>query len=350
METTTEQSFATDDARWRAVEIRDPAADGQFFYAVRTTGIFCRPICPSRRPNRENAAFYESSAEARREGFVPCKRCRPTEVSSRQRVVAQVQEILECEESEPTLAELGTRVGLSPSHLQRVFKRATGLSPKQYAMARREERLAAALREGQQVTHAMYDAGYGSSQAMYSGSAERLGMAPRSLARGGEGERIAWGVFETTQGDMLVAATRRGLVAVGFGDAEALEAGVRGDFPRATLEHDPAAVESLRRDLCRFLEHRARSLDLPLDVHPSEFQRVVWEALRRIPFGETRSYGEVAEMIGRPGAARAVARACATNPVALAIPCHRVVRGSGELGGYRWGEGRKAALLEGERR
>lgn len=341
--------YADEDARWLAVLNRDEAADGAFYFAVRSTGIYCRPACPSRRPLRENITFFRDPDAAERAGFRPCLRCRPKEVSTQQRVVAHILQFLESVEAPPSLAELSEAAGLSPSHLQRLFRRATGLSPKQYAAARRLQRFKQGLKQGHNVTTAMYEAGYGSSRALYETAHKDLGMRPASYMRGGRGERIAYAFTDSALGRMLIAATKKGLCALRFGDDDALIQGLRSEFPHATLIEDRRAIVPYIRPVLDHLSGRHAHLDLPLDVRATEFQQRVWGALRQIPTGQTRSYRQVAEMIGEPTAVRAVARACASNPVALVVPCHRVVRANGKLSGYRWGVGRKRALLERER-
>jgi len=339
--------FEDDATRWQAVLTRDRAAEGAFYYAVSSTGIYCRPTCASKRPKPENVAFYPSPEAAEQAGYRPCKRCRPDEVSRPQEVVARVQHLLETSEPTPSLAELGAAVGLSPAYVQRLFKRVTGLSPKRYAAALKAERLGAHLRGGESVTRALYEAGYGSSRALYDQAGTQLGMKPGSYKNGGVGETISYGLAESPLGPVLVAATEWGVCALRFGK-EVLEE-VRAEFPAARLEHDPQAVAPFLEAVLSYLAGQQRALALPLDVRPSAFQARVWEALRAIPYGETRTYSQIAEAIGAPKAVRAVARACATNPVALAIPCHRVVRAGGALSGYRWGTQRKRALLEAER-
>ncbi len=340
-------AYTTDESRWQAVLTRDPAAEGRFVYAVSTTGVYCRPGCPSRRPKRDHVNFYAAPDDAEAAGYRPCKRCCPNAVGQTQRVVAQVQRLLELE-PEPPLAALGAALGLSPSHVQRVFKRATGLSPKQYALARREARLKLELKAGKSVTTALYDAGYGSSVALYA-RPDALGMTPTAYRRGGKGQKITFARFETSLGDMLIAKAEVGLVALRFGDPGALLEELKLEFPAAVLEEDASALDAHGRAVRDYLAGEAH-LHLPLEPRGTEFQRRVWAALQTIPYGETRSYREVAELIGQPGAVRAVARACATNPVALLIPCHRVVRASGALSGYRWGVERKRALLAQEQR
>ncbi|WP_424951034.1 bifunctional DNA-binding transcriptional regulator/O6-methylguanine-DNA methyltransferase Ada [Deinococcus sp.] len=345
-----ETEHQSDDARWQAVESRDAAQDGQFCYAVMTTGIYCRPSCPSRRPKRKNARFYPDAASAQAAGFRACLRCGPDQVGSTAQLAAQVQALLDSGEPTPSLAQLGAALGRSPSHLQRSFKAAFGLSPKQYALARRGERLKAELRSAESVTAALYDAGHASSRSLYDPATDQLGMPPGSYRRGGAGQSIRYTVAESTLGPMLVAATERGLCAVRFGETQALISELRAEFPKAELLAQSQPLQPYLDALHEYLVGRpqaARHLDT--DAAGTEFQRRVWAVLRGIPSGETRSYAQVAELIGQPGAVRAVARACASNPLALVVPCHRVVRKSGELSGYRWGAERKRALLDGEK-
>lgn len=293
--------------------------------------------------------FFATPAEAEQAGFRPCLRCRPGAVSAQQQVVARVRQLLEESDPAPTLAELGQAVGMSPFHLQRLFKQATGLSPRQYAAARRAERLKQELRQGASVTTALYDAGYGSARALYADAHRQLGMSPGSYRKGGQGQQIAYGFSDTPIGRMLIAATSKGICAVRFGADEPLLAELRSEFPRAEIVANQQAVEAYAEAVLAHLAGRDTRLDLPVDVDATAFQQRVWAALRAIPYGETRSYSEVAAMIGEPSAVRAVARACATNPVALVVPCHRVVRTGGALSGYRWGVERKRRLLDQER-
>jgi AraC family transcriptional regulator, regulatory protein of adaptative response / methylated-DNA-[protein]-cysteine methyltransferase len=338
-----------DDARWEAVIRRTPAADGLFYYGVQSTGIYCRPTCPSRRPKREHVAFFVTPEAAEQAGFRPCLRCHPKEVSTQQRVVAQARDLLEALDPAPTLAQLGAAVGMSPYHLQRLFRKATGMSPREYAAALRTERLKAGLRQGATVTGALYDAGYGSARALYDQAHRQLGMSPGAYKKGGQGVTIQYTLQDTPLGRMLLAATARGICALRFGEDEPLLAELHQEFPRATMVADAGDLDGYVSAVSAYLRGEHRRLDLPLDVNATAFQQKVWDALCAIPYGETRSYQAVAQSIGDPRAVRAVARACATNPVALVVPCHRVVRAGGELSGYRWGVERKRRLLDREK-
>lgn len=339
------------EAAWAAVLARDGAADGAFVYAVATTGVYCRPSCPSRRPRRENVTFFADAAAAERAGFRACARCGPSGAADRagaavRRAVVYLERHLD---ERVTLAALARRVGLSPFHLQRTFTRLVGLSPRAFQDARRLERFKVEVRAGAAVAEAGYAAGYGSSRGLHESARAGLGMTPSAYRRGGEGELIRFATAPAPLGRLLVARTARGACAVALGDADAaLEAQLRAEFPRATLVRDPEPVAAWLAALARELAGGAPAR-VPLDLRGTAFQLRVWRALRAIPRGETRSYAEVAEAVGAPRAARAVARACATNRVAVLVPCHRVVRGGGEAGGYRWGAPRKRALLDAER-
>jgi AraC family transcriptional regulator of adaptative response/methylated-DNA-[protein]-cysteine methyltransferase len=336
--------------RWQQVVARDARQDGRFVFAVRTTGVYCRPSCPSRRPRRESVEFFANPNDAERAGYRACLRCKPTEVSSQARYVARARQLLDSAEGVVTLAELSKRVGLSPFHLQRLFKRATGLSPREYQSARRMQSVKAGLRKGDDVTTALYDAGYGSPSRLYERAPERLGMTPGEYRRGGAGASITFAIAPTPLGRLLVAATERGLCAVRFGEsAVELERDLRQEFHAANMHRDDAAMRQYVEPLLASIRGNNTTIDLPLDVRATAFQMKVWEKLREIPRGETRSYTDIAREIGEPAAVRAVARACASNPVALAVPCHRVVRSDGELAGYRWGVERKKKLLDHER-
>ena len=340
---------------WEALETRDTHMDGVFFFAVVTTGVYCRPSCPSRRPRRENVIFFQRRDAAERAGFRPCLRCTPDRERARDAQSEMVETIcryLERHLDEAvTLDGLSRRLHLSPFHLQRTFKAATGITPRGYADFCRLESFKGGLREGRPVTTALYDAGYGSSSRLYERAASQLGMTPTVYRRGGAGLNIRYDILSTPAGMLLVGATGKGVCAIQFGDsAEKLEESVRAEFPAADLRRDAAFLGPWAGQLRAHLEGRLRKLDVPLDIQATAFQRRVWEYLQSIPYGSTQSYGEIAKRIRQPRAARAVARACAANPVAVAIPCHRVVRGDGEMGGYRWGAERKRKLLQMERR
>jgi AraC family transcriptional regulator of adaptative response/methylated-DNA-[protein]-cysteine methyltransferase len=343
----------TDDDRWEAVLGRDAAADGAFVYAVTSTRVFCRPSCAARRPRREHVVFFASPADAQAAGYRSCRRCAPDQVSRQVAAVAAACALLDEAEEMPTLASLGEQVGMSPHHLQRVFTRIVGVSPRRYGAARRMERARGALRNAPTVTDALYQAGYGSSRAFYEDAADRLGMAPSHYRAGAVDAAVAFTIAASSLGRLLVAATPRGVCAVRFGDDDvALEAALADEFPRATVTRDDDGLGAVVRAVLDHLDGNEPHLDLPLDVRATAFQWQVWEALRAIPAGEVRTYAEVAGAIGRPSAARAVAGACAANPVAVLVPCHRVVPanagGVGGVGGYRWGPERKRRLLEGE--
>jgi AraC family transcriptional regulator, regulatory protein of adaptative response / methylated-DNA-[protein]-cysteine methyltransferase len=344
----------TETGRWRAFEARDRGADGAFVVAVRTTGIYCRPSCPARRPRRENVAFYTDPERAEAAGFRACLRCRPREVAAQAQLVQQVCAHIDAHLDESvTLAELSAATGVSPHHLQRTFKRALGVSPRAYAEARRLETFRARLKQdnGQvSVTDALYDAGYGSSSRLYERAPAQLGMTPSAYRRGGAGRRIGYSSAPCALGQLLVAATERGVCLVSLADSDAeLLATLEREFPAAELTRDDGPLGADLRAIIQYLAGERQELDLPVDVRATAFQWRVWEALQTIPYGATRSYGDVARAIGQPRAVRAVAQACASNPVALVIPCHRVVRAGGQLGGYRWGVQRKQALLDRER-
>jgi AraC family transcriptional regulator of adaptative response/methylated-DNA-[protein]-cysteine methyltransferase len=341
------------DACWQAVLARDGSCDRHFVYAVTSTGIYCRPTCPSRRPRRDSVRFFAGPTEAEREGFRPCRRCRPREaLAPGGEVVRQVCRYIEEHlDGSVTLAALGAHVGLSPYHLQRLFKKSMGVTPHQYAEARRLDRFKEQLKEGEDVTGALYGAGYGSSSRLYTQASARLGMTPATYRKGGRGMNIAYTTTASPIGCLLVAATERGLCAVQFGEGAAdVENTLRHEFPAAILQRDDTSLRPWVDALLRSLDGQPSHLDLPLDVQATAFQSRVWEVLRAIPIGSTRTYTQVAQAIGRPAAARAVGQACAANPVSIAIPCHRVVRDDGGLGGYRWGLERKRSLLAREAR
>jgi len=345
---------AEHDARWDALRARDPRADGTFVYSVRTTGVYCRPSCGARAPRPENVAFHADPAAAERAGFRPCKRCRPDGPSLAGRRAAQVAELcrwIDSRASVPTLAELARHAGLSPHHTHRLFQAVTGVTPRAYAAARRAERAQRALRAERSVTDAIHTAGYASSSRFYAESTSRLGMTPSELRAGGAAVALRFAVGECSLGAILVAASDRGVCAILLGDdPEELLADLERRFPRAELVGADPSFEALVARAVGLVERPDLGADLPLDVRGSAFQLRVWQALRAIPPGATTSYAELARAIGEPRAARAVARACAANPLAVAIPCHRVVRVDGGLAGYRWGVERKRALLERETR
>jgi AraC family transcriptional regulator of adaptative response/methylated-DNA-[protein]-cysteine methyltransferase len=340
---------------WIAVEERDASFDGRFVYAVTTTGVYCRPSCPSRRPARRNVAFFPAPAAAEEAGYRPCRRCAPRE--ERAPAAAAVERARTFLERHPgdlvSLAALAREAGLSAPHLQRTFKRLLGMSPKEYQDALRLDRLRTRLRSGETVSRATYEAGFGSSSRVYERSDSALGMTPAAYRRGGAGMRIAFTVVDAVDalGRMLVGVTERGVCAVSFGDTDAgLEDALRRDFPRAEVVPGGPVHRDWIERIVQQLRGERSTADVPLDVHGTAFQWKVWKSLQDIPSGRTRSYSEVAAAIGRPKATRAVARACASNHVAVLIPCHRVVREDGALGGYRWGLDRKRRLLEVERR
>jgi AraC family transcriptional regulator of adaptative response/methylated-DNA-[protein]-cysteine methyltransferase len=332
---------------WDAVLRRDRAFDGRFVLAVTSTHIYCRPSCPAKKPRRENVRFYATNGEAEKAGFRACLRCLPTGTPLAERVRNLLDERID---ENVSLVELAQLANSSPHHLQRAFKREFGLSPKEYLGARRAERLKQQLKEGKDVTTATYEAGYGSSSRLYSQANARLGMTPATYRNGGRGMHIRYTTVPTSLGQLLVGVTERGVCAVYLHDsAETLEQALRDEFARATIERaEDDSLDRLVHAVAAQVEGHAPTIDLPLDVQASAFQLRVWEALRKIPYGETRTYAEVAEAIGNPAAVRAVASACARNRVAVVIPCHRVVRSDGASGGYRWGEARKRKLLERE--
>jgi AraC family transcriptional regulator of adaptative response/methylated-DNA-[protein]-cysteine methyltransferase len=339
------------ESRWQAVLGRDSTQDQSFVYGVSSTRIYCRPSCPSRRPQRARVSFFGTPEAAEAAGYRPCRRCEPR--SNQPAIVRQVQFVREYLDAYPdetvTLEQLGQAAGMSPYHLQRTFKRVVGVTPKAYASARRLERMKSRLKEGDTVSRATYEAGYGSGSRAYEYARTGLGMTPGSYRNGGRGMRISYTVVPTAMGQLLAAATERGLCAVMLGDdAAALEAALRREYPAASIEPGNGNLKEYTESVVERLLGRDDAA-LPLDLQGTAFQLQVWEALRRIPSGETRSYQTIAQELGRPTAARAVARACASNRAALVIPCHRAVRENGELGGYRWGVHRKQLLLEQER-
>lgn len=342
----------SDAERWAALGARDARADGSFVYAVRTTGVYCRPSCPSRTARPENVSFHRTCAEAEAAGFRPCRRCRPDAPGLAERhaeAVARACRLIETAETAPTLAELAGATGMSAYHFHRVFKAATGVTPRAYAAARRAAGLAARLPGATTVTEALYEAGYGAASRFYAEGAQRLGMAPSLYRKGGAGMRIRFGIGACSLGAILVAATDRGICAILLGEApEPLLQDLQDRFAGAEIVGGDPDFEGWMARVIGLVEAPGRGLDLPLDIRGTAFQQRVWEALRRIPVGSTASYAEIARAIGLPAATRAVAQACGANPIAVAIPCHRVVRSDGALSGYRWGVARKRDLLERE--
>lgn len=342
------------EAKWQAVLSKDARADGQFVFAVSSTQIYCRPSCPSRRPYRERVSFFQLPETAEQAGFRACRRCHPRNASTKDpqiELVRRVCRLLEDAEVETTtLAALSKQTGVSSFHLQRTFKKVMGVTPRQYADASRVSRFKGGARNGKSITTAMYDAGFGSSSRLYEQAASQLGMTPATYGKGGRGAIINYAIVKCSLGGLLVAATSKGVCSVKLGDSVfVLEADLKQEFPAAELHRDEKRLSEAVRAVVDHLEGRAAHIDLPLDIQATAFQRQVWEQLRSIPSGQTSSYSEVARAIGQQKAVRAVARACATNPVALVIPCHRVIRGDKSLGGYRWGLDRKKRLLETEK-
>jgi AraC family transcriptional regulator, regulatory protein of adaptative response / methylated-DNA-[protein]-cysteine methyltransferase len=353
--TTTKQTRAATtlaDPRWAAVLARDRAADGGFVYSVSTTGVYCRPSCAARSARPENVQFHATATDAERAGFRPCKRCLPNQphrTAQHAALVAELCRFIEGAEQAPTLAQLAERAGLSAYHLHRLFKRTTGVTPRAYAAAHRSARMRDGLARGDSVTDAIYHAGYNSSGRFYENSDRVLGMTPTRYRAGGADTEIRFAVGRCSLGEILVAATGRGVCAIFLGDdADTLVHDLQDRFPRATLVGGDTDFEHLVAKVVGFVEAPRTGLDLPLDLRGTAFQQRVWQALQEIPAGQSASYADVARRIGAPSAVRAVAGACAANSLAVAIPCHRVVKADGGLAGYRWGVERKRALRERE--
>ncbi|WP_071545813.1 bifunctional DNA-binding transcriptional regulator/O6-methylguanine-DNA methyltransferase Ada [Pseudodesulfovibrio hydrargyri] len=344
------------DHRLRAVLDRDATASG-FVYAVATTGVYCRPGCPSRSPNPENVRLFDTPAQAEQAGYRPCKRCRPDDPAHGNvdsgRVAAAcraIERALAEGDPPPSLEHLARDAGLSPSHFQRLFKSRAGITPKEYARAVRDERVRDALAQGQSVTEAIYAAGFGAPSRFYEHAGRTLGMSPAVYRKGGKGLTIRFATAESFLGPVLAGFTDQGVCAIEFGDGrEELIHALRERFPEADLRDAQDELAPLLREVAAFVRHPDQGLDLPLDIRGTAFQQRVWRELARIPAGETRTYTDVARALGNPEAVRAVAAACAANPLAVAVPCHRVLRKSGDLAGYRWGLDRKKALLDNER-
>jgi AraC family transcriptional regulator, regulatory protein of adaptative response / methylated-DNA-[protein]-cysteine methyltransferase len=346
------QNTTHEESRWAAVIARDPNADGQFYFAVRTTGVYCRPSCSARTPLRKNVSFHATPAQAEAAGFRPCLRCRPREPSLSERnarVIAQACRSIETAETPPVLAELAAAAELSPHHFHRVFKAVTGVTPKAYADAHRRRKVREGLERAVSVTEAVFDAGFNSGGRFYEQADAALGMTPMRFRKGGERTTIRFAVGQCSLGAILVAATDKGVCAILLGsDPDALLRDLQGRFNKAELIGGDPKFEALVATVVGLVEEPSRGTRLPLDVRGTAFQQKVWQALSAVRAGETASYADIATRIGAPKAVRAVARACAANSVAVAIPCHRVVRSDGAVGGYAWGIDRKRALLERE--
>lgn len=345
--------------RWRAVQERRADVDGSFVYAVRSTKIYCRPTCPSKRPKPDRVVFFDSAAEAKLAGFRACRRCHPEIDAPRdqnadfvEKICKEIDAALSAEPDTPlTLNEIGARCGANPFKIERAFRKVLGITPRQFTDALRMRRLKSSLRAGEAIAAAMYDAGFGSSSRLYERASSQMGMTPATYRRGGEGMQIQYTTVACSLGRLLVAATESGVSAVYISDSDAqLEKALAKEYPRAEIRRNSAGLGPWVHEILRRLRGHEAAASLPLDVRATAFQRRVWEELRRIPRGSTRTYSEIARAIGRTKAVRAVARACATNPVSIVVPCHRVVRADGNLAGYRWGLTRKRALLDIEKK
>ncbi len=344
----------TSDPRWASIVARDKNSDGDFYYSVKTTGVYCRPSCGGRLAHPENVQFHKTTDDAEKAGFRACKRCRPTGLSltaKNSAKIAKACRMIETSEESIPLEKLAKAAEMSPYHFHRTFKTATGLTPADYAKAHRSERVRKTLSGGRSVTDAIYDAGYGSSSRFYESSNEVLGMTPTSFQNGGANTTIHFAIGESTLGSILVAKSDRGVCAVLIGDdPESLVNDLQDRFPKADLIGNESGYEEMVAKVVGLIEAPSVGLDLPLDIQGTAFQQRVWRALQRIPLGSTATYAEIAKQIGMPKAVRAVAQACAANSLAVAIPCHRVVKSDGKLSGYRWGVERKRTLLDREAR
>ncbi|MBN3873329.1 bifunctional DNA-binding transcriptional regulator/O6-methylguanine-DNA methyltransferase Ada [Nostoc sp. JL33] len=345
-----QQTLVLEETLWEAVLNRDPAFEGKLFYGVRSTGVYCRPICPSRRPNRHQVCFFQSAQEAESAGFRHCKRCQPQSETvpnpAKAKVLAACRYIEAESDRIPTLAELSSQVGMSPSYLQRIFKQIIGVSPFQYADALRSQRLKQRLQSGEEIAHAVYDTGYGSSSRLYEKAPKQLGMTPKTYQQAGKRISIVYAIAPCPLGYLLVATTEKGICAVKLGDeADKLEHIFNQEFNQADIVRDDHTHKEWIQAILNFIAGDETHLDLPLDIRGTAFQKQVWEALQKIPYGQTRTYADIARNIAKPQAVRAVGNACGANPIALIVPCHRVLRTDGSLGGYHWGIERKQKLL-----
>ncbi|MEH1910914.1 bifunctional DNA-binding transcriptional regulator/O6-methylguanine-DNA methyltransferase Ada [Nostoc sp.] len=345
-----QQTPVLEETLWEAVLNRDSTIDGKLFYGVRSTRIYCRPICPSRRPNRHQVCFFESAQEAEIAGFRPCKRCQPQSETVPNPAKAKVLAVCRYIEAQgdriPTLSELSSEVEMSPSYLQRIFKQIIGVSPFQYADALRSQRLKQRLQEGEEIAHAVYDTGYGSSSQLYEKAPKQLGMTPKTYQQAGKTISIVYAIAPCPLGYLLVATTEKGICAVKLGDeADKLEHILIKEFHQAHIMRDDHTHKEWIEAILNFISGDETHLDLPLDIRGTAFQKQVWEALQKIPYGETCTYTDIARNIAKPQAVRAVGNACGANPIALIVPCHRVLRSDGSLGGYHWGIERKQKLL-----
>ena len=337
-----------DEVCWQAVVDRDRSQDGKFVTAVHTTGIYCRPSCPARSPHRENVAFYRTPAEAEAAGFRACKRCSPNTQAFEADLAEQICRYVDAHlDQRLSLEELGGAVVVSPQHLQRMFKRALGISPREYIAARRLDHLKTRLKAGDTVTEAMYDAGFSSSSRLYENAPETLGMTPADYRGGARGLHMRYTIAPSSLGNVLVAATERGICSIMLDDEpDILVEKLREEFPGATIQADDQSLSESLAGVLGYIEGQEPHIELPLDIRGTAFQQRVWQALQQIPYGETRSYSQLAEEIGQPEATRAVASAIGSNHLAVVIPCHRVIRQDGSMGGYKWGLARKQALLQ----
>lgn len=343
------------DRFWQAVADRDRAWDGRFVYAVQSTGVYCRPSCPSRRPHRRQVVFFALPEAAEREGYRPCLRCKPQQMNGSDRETQAVRtlcgQIAEGTNRRVDIAAIADQAQIAPRRLRGLFKQMLGVTPTQYAQACRRQHVKALLQNCHTVTRALYGAGYGSTSRLYENVSGKIGMTPATYRRGGKGTTICYAISDSALGSLLVAATDKGICNVRLGDSEAtLEADLHREFPAAVLQPDDRHLRQWVETILRHLDGRQPCLDLPLDVRATAFQQRVWQELRSIPWGQTRRYGDIAATIGQPTAVRAVARACASNPAALIVPCHRVIGKDGQLAGYRWGLKRKQDLLAREQR